>query len=118
MDRRRALGAEGEKIALQFLEKEGMKLLAKNYRCRLGELDLVFQEGSQIVFVEVRTKASLEYGTGFDSITYQKRTKLKSIAQQFLAYHNLSEADIRFDVVAIFKYASGLHKLEHLRGAF
>ena len=118
MDRRRQLGVEGEAMALHFLESQGLILLARNYRCRIGELDLVLKDHSQIVFVEVRTKSSQEFGTGLESITFKKRSKLKLVAQHFMACHDLQGVDIRFDVISICKPSSGPSVLEHVKGAF
>ncbi|HWJ03921.1 MAG TPA: YraN family protein, partial [Verrucomicrobiae bacterium] len=63
MDRRREVGMRGESLAKSYLENLGFSLIAQNYRCRLGELDLVFQDRGQVVFVEVRTKTSRSFGT-------------------------------------------------------
>ena len=118
MDYRRRLGSEGESLALAYLKDKGLELVAKNYRCRLGELDLVMRQKEQIVFVEVRTKSSAAFGTGLESITSKKRTKLKMLAQQFLAHYGLQGSDIRFDIVSIQKPFHGPAVIEHLEGAF
>jgi putative endonuclease len=120
VDARRRLGQEGEKLALEYLVGLGMKLLAKNYRCRLGELDLVLADKGQIVFVEVRTKTSDSYGSGLESITMRKITKLRVLAMYYLADKHLTKQDasIRFDIVAIYKPPLGQVKLEHLKAAF
>ena len=118
MDYRRMLGNEGESLAQAFLQDKGLELVAKNYRCRLGELDLVMRHREQIVFVEVRTKSSAAFGTGLESITFRKRTKLKLLAQQFLAHYGLQGSDLRFDIVSVWKPPDGPPVLEHLEGAF
>ncbi len=118
MDYRRLLGSEGEILALGYLQDKGLKLMAKNYRCRLGELDLVMRNKEQVVFVEVRTKSSAAFGTGLESITLKKRTKLKLVAQQFLAHYGLQGADLRFDIVSVCKPPFGPSVLEHVEGAF
>ncbi|HZW83436.1 MAG TPA: YraN family protein [Candidatus Deferrimicrobium sp.] len=119
MDARRRLGQDGEKLALEYLVGLGMKLLARNYRCRLGELDLILADKGQIVFVEVRTKTSDSYGSGLESITMRKITKLRVLAMYYLADKHLTQdASIRFDIVAIHKPHLGQVKLEHLKAAF
>ncbi len=118
MDRRQSLGAEGEQLAQAYLSGLGLKVLAKNFRCRQGELDLVLADRGQIVFVEVRTKSSLSFGSGLESITAKKRTKLRQVAQHYLAANRLLDADVRFDIVAIYKLPSGKAQIEHVKGAF
>lgn len=118
MDRRREIGFNGEAMALSYLEKKGLKLLCKNYRCRIGEVDLIMQDGSQLVIIEVRTKTSNSFGTGLESITFKKQAKIKLVAQQYLASCARGEQNIRFDVVSICCPPDGPAVLEHLREAF
>lgn len=103
---------------MEFLGHKGYELVARNYRCRLGELDLVMRHNGQVVFVEVRTKASLSYGTGLESITFKKQTKLRMVAQQFLTRYGLQGTDLRFDVVSIWQAPGGRPVVEHVEGAF
>lgn len=102
----RAAGAHYEDIALAHLQRAGLKLVARNFSCRLGELDLVMQAAATIVFVEVRyrraTRARLNYGDGIDSISAAKRARLVRAAGVFLSTHpHLAERACRFDVIAI-----------------
>jgi len=118
VDHRRSLGLEGENTALEYLLCKGYELLARNYRCRLGEMDLVMRDQGRVIFVEVRTKSTLSYGTGLESITYRKRTKLRRVAEQFLARYSLQGADLRFDVVSILHPRGGQPTVDHVEGAF
>jgi putative endonuclease len=98
----RAAGARYEDIALAHLERAGLALLARNYHCRYGEIDLVMRERDTIVFVEVRFRRKGGFGDGIDSVTAAKCAKLVRAAGAFLAAHpRLAASTCRFDVVAI-----------------
>jgi len=99
---RRADGARYEDIALAYLERAGLALIARNYHCRYGELDLVMRERDVVVFVEVRYRGASRFGDGVDSVGAAKRAKLVRAASAFLAEHpRLAGAACRFDVLAI-----------------
>jgi putative endonuclease len=98
----RAAGERFENLALSHLEAAGLALVARNYRCRYGEIDLVMREGDTLVFVEVRYRRSGRFGGGIDSVDAGKRAKLVRSASAFLADHpRLADRACRFDVVAI-----------------
>jgi putative endonuclease len=98
----RDAGARYENAALAHLTHAGLALVARNYHCRFGEIDLVMRERDVIVFVEVRYRRSRGYGGGIDSVDAGKRAKLVRAAAAFLADHpRLADATCRFDVLAI-----------------
>jgi len=79
-------GAEAEALAAAFLERKGLKILARNYRCRMGEIDLVAQDGATTVFVEVRSRASsAAFGGAAGSITAAKRKRLLNAARHYIS---------------------------------
>lgn len=95
-------GQRTEQNALVYLISKGLKLVTQNYRCRLGEIDLIMQEGSYLVFVEVRSRSNINYGGGLASITYAKRQKIIKTTSHFLMTHKaMQHWPIRFDVVSI-----------------
>ena len=99
---RRADGARYEDIALAHLERAGLALIARNYHCRYGEIDLVMRERDVVVFIEVRYRGASRFGDGIDSVGAAKRAKLVRAASAFLAEHpRLAGAACRFDVLAI-----------------
>ena len=99
---RRARGARYEGVALAHLERAGLALVARNYTCRYGEIDLVMRERDVVVFVEVRYRSASGFGDGVDSVSAAKRAKLVRAAGAFLAGHpRLAGATCRFDVLAI-----------------
>ncbi len=95
------LGKWGEGVAARFLQEKGYVLVATNYRCRWGEVDIVAQEGEELVFVEVRTRRGVEFGTPEESVTAAKARKLVATAQEFLLEHDQVNAGWRIDLIAI-----------------
>ena len=100
-DSRHRIGRRGEDYAAGRLAALGYTILARNWRCRAGELDLVAEKDGALVFVEVRTRRGDRLGTPEESITPAKRAKLIAAAQTYLAEHNQTDRDWRIDVVAI-----------------
>lgn len=91
-----------EDLALRFLQAQGLSLVARNYRCGSGEIDLIMRSGQYLVFVEVRYRASTSHGGAAASVTRAKQQKLLRTAQHFLLTQKLNEAGqaCRFDVIA------------------
>ena len=112
-----ALGAAGENAAVQALERDGYVILARGYRTRAGELDIVARDGSCLVFVEVKTRADLRCGHPAEAVTPRKQRKLAAMAQDYLARHDVREGTCRFDVVAVLLGDSGV-QVEIIRDAF
>jgi putative endonuclease len=118
---RREAGARYEDFACTHLQRAGLALVARNYSCRYGEIDLVMRDAATLVFVEVRYRrggGASRYGDGADSIGAAKRARLQRAAAMFLAQHPaFADAACRFDVVAIAGDAPGA-ELHWLRNAF
>lgn len=91
-------GQLAEDQACQFLEKKGLSLVEKNYRCRTGEIDLIMQDQDALVFVEVRYRAKSDYGSALDSVDHNKIQKLISAANHYVAKHQ-PDRPMRFDVI-------------------
>lgn len=96
-------GRWAEEQAARYLESRGLRLVARNFRCRAGEIDLVMTDGPVLVFVEVRFRRSDRYGSGAESLTWTKQRKLLAAARFYLARHGLADARCRFDVVSVSK---------------
>lgn len=102
MTRRRVeLGRLGETLAANVLVTKGYRLIERNYRCPLGELDIVTAKGDILVFVEVRTRRGQQFGTPEESITTKKKEHLIAAAQSYLQDKQLGDVDWRIDVVAV-----------------
>ncbi|THB67751.1 MAG: YraN family protein [Gammaproteobacteria bacterium] len=113
-------GDSGEKLAQTKLKKHGLTLVNKNYRAKIGEIDLIMRDSDYIVFVEVRVRLNNRYASGAESVTYRKQQKIIKTAQLFLQ-QNPKYADMpaRFDVVDI---ASGNnmeeYRIDWIKNAF
>ena len=101
MARNVALGAMGEELAASALTAAGMRILDRNWRCRHGELDLVAVDGDTIVFVEVKTRSGLGFGSPAEAVTYAKQRRIRMLAQRWLADSDRHWPHVRFDVVAV-----------------
>jgi putative endonuclease len=111
------LGEIGEELAVQALERQGYAILARRYRRRGGEIDIVAVDGATVVFVEVKARDGSAFGGGSEAVTALKRHRLTATARDFLARHRLEARPCRFDVVAI-DVSSGAPRLEVIRNAF
>lgn len=109
----RAIGAEAEARAAQFLQRKGYRVVDRNWTCRGGEIDLVCDDGGTLVFVEVRARADDRHGTPLETVVDVKRRRLIRAAELYLAQKELHDRACRFDVVAI----TGT-TVEHVEDAF
>lgn len=115
---RQQLGQQAEQAACRFLESKGMRLLLQNYHCRFGEIDLIMQDQDDIVFVEVRSRSRVDYGSAGESITNSKIKKLGKTAVHFLQKKNwLYKFASRFDVIAIHTMDNDM-QIEWIKNAF
>lgn len=112
----RVVGQRGEERAARYLEKNGLRVLERNFRCRGGEIDLVCRDRSSLVFVEVRLRRSEAFGGAGASIGAGKRQRIILAAQHYLARNAQADADCRFDCVLI--DGSGGERMEWIRDAF
>ena len=111
------IGKQGEDIALDFLKKQGYKILERNFRSKLGELDIIAKDKNTICFVEVKARSSAEKGSGFDAITKDKQHKLSKLALAYLKGNNLLKEPARFDVVSV-EWDGSTNKTELIKNAF
>jgi putative endonuclease len=116
-DRRAALGKAGENLACRELEQRGLSILARRYRRRGGEIDIVARDGPTVVFVEVKTRGGTSFGAGAEALTEWKRRRITRLAEDFLMRHRLVGCPCRFDVVVI-DVASGRPAIEVFHHAF
>lgn len=101
IDRRQTLGAAGEDAALRAYRADGYQLLARNWRCRLGELDLVLARGGTLIVCEVKTRRGDRYGSGWEAVTARKQAKIRAVTQAFLQGSGTSPPSVRFDVASV-----------------
>lgn len=115
---RKKLGAWGEQMAAHHLEAKGYEIVARNWRCRRGEIDLIAQAGALIVFVEVKTRRGRALGLPEEGLTPYKSRRLIELAQRYLIEQKLEDVEWRLDLVAVELDSSGkLLRCEHIPNA-
>jgi putative endonuclease len=111
-------GRWGEEIAAEFLEKKGFRILERHFIFQHAEIDLVARDGSYLVFVEVKTRSSAEYGLPEEALSERKKRYLKKAAEGYLYLNQLADQDCRFDVVTVHFLPDGTTSLNHYINAF
>jgi len=114
----RLLGDRGERAAAKYLKQQGYRILARQSRSRIGEIDLIALDGETVVFVEVKTRSSHAAGHPSEAVTYTKRKQLTRAALVWLKRRRLLDSRARFDVVAITWSDRGPPTIEHDQNAF
>ena len=99
--KRRGTGILGEKLACEFLRKNGYDIIETNFRCVEGEMDIIAKQKDTLVFVEVRTKRSQQFGSPEESITSIKKDRLRTVAERYGLEHDNTPSSWRIDVMAI-----------------
>ena len=118
MDVRPATGRTGEDAAALLYERRGYTLIARNWRCRIGELDLVVALNGTLVFCEVKTRRGSGFGGGHEAVDARKRRKLRAVAETFLGRTRASPAAVRFDVASVRLRPDGSAVVELFEDAF
>jgi putative endonuclease len=116
-DDRRILGEEGERAAEKHLRRYRYTILERNYRCPLGEIDLIALDGETVVFVEVKTRRGAGHGSPLEAVDARKQRQIARVAQSFLLRHRLQDRAARFDVVGVWRDGAGI-VCELVRNAF
>ena len=111
------IGKSGERIAVSYLEQEGIVVLDRNFTFNHGEIDIVAKDGNELVFVEVKTRRSSHFGTPEEAVTPAKQALIRRTAEGYVREKNLSEVSCRFDVIAV-RMEEGKYKVVHYKEAF
>ena len=112
------LGKKAERLAEAFFIEKGYHVLERNYRVRCGEIDLILEDRSRIIFVEVKSRVSAKYGLPQEAITYHKKRQIIRVAKWYLRTKGCLEREIRFDVLAIRFHGVNKPVIEHIPWAF
>jgi len=112
------VGSYGEEIAASYLKKQGYRILEQNYRKRYGEIDIIAEDGEDIVFVEVKTRKSDLFGSPFEAVDTRKQHRMSRVALAYLHSRKMSDRSARFDVVAVMVRAGMSLSVEVIRNAF
>ena len=113
----KATGERGEEIAAAYLKKKGYRIRERNYRCPLGEIDIIALDGEEVVFVEVKSRKSDDFGEPEAAVDARKQVKLSRIALSYMNEHNLNDCNARFDVVAV-RFFKGAGRVRLIKNAF
>ena len=117
MNRLQAFGKAGEALALRYIKKKGYKVLEQNYICPVGEIDIVAKDKKTIVFIEVKTRRSMSYGSARFAITPHKQRKISMTALYYLKSREQMDQDARFDVVTV-QTTRGIQEVDLIQNAF
>ena len=117
-DPRQRLGQKGEAAAAEHLERRGMRIIARRFRLRLGEIDLVAERGDLVIFVEVKTRRGTRYGAPAEAVTAVKQRRIGIVALAFLSRTGRLERRVRFDVVEVYADEGGIQRVHHIEDAF
>ena len=120
-DARRELGRRGEEAAAVFLQKLGQRILARNWRCRFGEVDLITLDGEVVVFCEVKTRKSVRAGQPSEAITLKKQRKYSQLAALWLSQTDTGAGEgrpARFDAITVLVTGEHQAQLTLIKGAF
>ena len=115
---RKLFGQAGESAAEEYLRRKGYRILARNLRSSLGELDLVAEDGQVLVFVEVKARRTDAFGGAIHAVHHRKQEKLIQLSAQYLARHHIKNRLCRFDVVLLQGPNAGALQIEHIQNAF
>jgi putative endonuclease len=110
------LGRHGEQLAAEYLERSGMRILDRNWRCAEGELDIVAAQRQTLVVCEVKTRSSDRFGTPLEAITRQKQRRLRRLAICWVVAHGVLFDEIRIDALGVLRASSGEFTVTHVAG--
>lgn len=112
-------GLIGEELAANYIKNKGYSILDRNYRTRLGELDIIAKKQNVIVFIEVKTRTSNAYGMPLEAVNYKKQQTIQKLSQQYILYKKLDKScfNYRFDVIEV-KLVGKRYKIAHIENAF
>jgi putative endonuclease len=111
-----ALGRFGEELASRHLEDDGFVVLERNWRCDLGEVDIVARDGAVLVVCEVKTRSSLRHGSPFEAVTERKLHRLERLGMRWIRDRGVRPMSMRVDVVSVLRPREGRTVVEHVRG--
>lgn len=118
LDPRKLFGQAGESAAEEYLRRKGYRIVARNLRLPVGELDLVAEDGRVLVFVEVKARRTDAFGGAIQAVHQRKQNKLIQLAAQYLARHHVKDRLCRFDVVLLQGTDAAVPQIEHIQNAF
>lgn len=116
MYQRHETGRNGEDLATQYLEKKGYEIIERNFECRQGEIDIIAKDKQELVFVEVKTRASALYGLPKEAVDTTKKKHIYQAAEFYLYFKHLEDESVRIDVIEVYKKKNE-YKINHIKQA-
>ncbi len=117
-DQKINLGQMGEDAACNFLKRQGYRIVERNFRNNLGEIDIIARDHDIVCFIEVKTRNSNFFGSPFESVTSAKQRKITQVAQSYLKFKGSDDVRARFDVVAVYLEGDRCQSVEVIKDAF
>ena len=114
---KKEIGQKGENLAADYLQNAGYTVLERNYRCKLGEIDIIARDNDTLVFIEVRSRSSLAFGLPQESINRRKRHQISKVALEYMIRRKLKNIPARFEVVAV-SFEGRKEKVDLIKDAF
>lgn len=114
LNEKQKLGKLGEDLATQYLENKGYEIVERNFSCQQGEIDIIAKEEIEIVFVEVKTRKCLMYGTPAEAVTKEKRRHIEKTAKYYLFTKQLEKQPVRFDVIEVYVFGNR-YRINHIK---
>lgn len=112
------IGKLGENLSCNYLIKKGYKILDKNFSCKQGEIDIIaISDSKELVFIEVKTRSNLKYGSPSDAVTNYKQKHIVLSSKYYIYLYDFNNINVRYDVIEIFLYNS-TYKINHIKNAF
>jgi len=113
-----SLGKKGEELARRFLQTLGYRIVTGNYKTKFGEIDLIAEEGEDLVFIEVKTRTTVNFGLPAEAVSRAKQTTIMQVARHYLADESRTDCSVRFDVVAVLLGKGRQPEIEVIKHAF
>lgn len=114
MYKRHETGRNGEKLACDFLIKKGYEIIKQNFRCKVGEIDIIAKDENELVFVEVKTRKQKEYGLPAEAVDNRKKRHMFFVAEYFLMINNIENTFCRFDIIEVYVFKNEI-KFNHIK---
>jgi putative endonuclease len=118
MSDNRALGRSGEEAAVAYLQKKKFKVVSRGFRFQRGEIDIIAYDGDVLVFVEVKTRRSPDFGPPEESVTPLKQRQIRRLAEAYLMLNGLGDVPCRFDILSLFSDGRQGYRVHHITDAF
>lgn len=112
------LGAYGEYEACKYLKKKGYQILKKDFRCKIGQIDIIARDGDTLCFIEVKCRSSYSFGQPEEAITWKKKQRIKKIAEYYILRKRITDTDIRYDAVTILEPKDDKKQISLIKNAF